>query len=66
MTTKLTEKEYKDTMTKKMVDVTETGDAAVNIWEYVEQLTKDKEVLDYVNQEQLVEKVFRNDQRIDH
>jgi hypothetical protein len=62
MTTKLTEKEYKDTITKKMVDLTDTGDSAVDIWDYVGQLTNDKEVLDYVNQEQLVEKVFRNDE----
>jgi hypothetical protein len=62
MTTILTEKQYKDTMTNKMVDVTETAQPVVDIWDYVGQLTKDKEVLEYVNEEQLVEKVYRNDQ----
>jgi hypothetical protein len=61
MTTRLTEEEYKSTMTMKMVDVTETAEAAVDIWDYVGQLTKDKEVLDYVYKEQLVDKVIRND-----
>lgn len=63
MTIKLTEREFKDTMTNKMVDVTDTADAAVDIWEYVGCLTKEMEVLDYVCQEQLVEKVFRNDEQ---
>jgi len=35
MTTRLTEEEYKSTMTMKMVDVTETAEAAVDIWDYV-------------------------------
>lgn len=67
MTARLTEKQYKDTMTKKMVDVTETAQPVVDIWDYVGHLTKDKEVLDYVNEEQLVEKVYRNDEEtFDH
>ena len=50
-----------------MVDVTETAQPVVDIWDYVEQLTTDKEVLDYVNREQLVEKVYRNDEEtFDH
>ena len=61
MTTRLTEEEYKSTMTTKMVDVTETAEAVVDIWDYVGQLTEDREVLDYVNNEQLVERVIRND-----
>ena len=44
-----------------MVDVTETAEAVVDIWDYVGQLTEDREVLDYVNNEQLVERVIRND-----
>ena len=67
MTARLTEKQYKDTMTNKMVDVTETVQPVVGIWDYVGHLTKDKEVLDYVNEEQLVEKVYRNDEEtFDH
>jgi hypothetical protein len=67
MTTKLTEKEYKETMTGKMVDVTSTAQPIVDIWPYVGQLTKDNEVLDYVYQNQLVETVYRNDKEtFDH
>ena len=60
MTTKLTEKEFKETMTDKMVDVTRTANPAVDIWHYVGQLTKDKEVLEYVYNNQLIEMVYRN------
>lgn len=60
MTTKLTEKEFKETMTDKMVDVTRTADPVVDIWQYVGQLAKDKEVLEYVYKNQLVEMVYRN------
>ena len=62
MTTRLTEKEYKETMTDKMIDVTATADAAVDIWSYVELLTKDNEVSSYVYENQLVEMVYRNNQ----
>jgi len=61
MTTMLTEKEYKDTMTNKMVDVTMTAVPVVDIWPYVRQLTLDKVVLEYVCKNELVEKVYRND-----
>jgi hypothetical protein len=62
MTTRLTEKEYKETMTDKMIDVTATADAAVDIWSYVQLLTKDNEVSSYVYDNQLVEMVYRNNQ----
>ena len=45
-----------------MVDVTATAQPVIDIWSYVGQLAKDKEVLDYINKEQLVERVYRNDQ----
>ena len=61
MTTRLTEKEFKETMTDKMVDVTGTAQPVVDIWHYVGKLTKDKEVLEYVNNKQLVETVYRNE-----
>ena len=60
MTTKLTDKEFKETTTDKMVDVTQTANPAVDIWHYVGQLTKDREVLEYVYKNQLVEMVYRN------
>ena len=45
-----------------MIDVTATADAAVDIWSYVELLTKDNEVSSYVYENQLVEMVYRNNQ----
>jgi hypothetical protein len=62
MTTVLTEKEYRETMTDKMVNVTETAEPTVDIWSYVELLTKDKEISNYVYENQLVEMVSRNDE----
>jgi hypothetical protein len=54
-------------MTDKMVDVTRTAEPVVDIWQYVGQLTKDKEVLEYVFNNQLVEMVYRNGaQTFDH
>jgi len=61
MTTILTEKEFKETMMDKMVDVTSTAEPIVDIWPYVQQLTRDKEVSNYVYDNQLVEMVSRND-----
>ena len=67
MAVELTEKEYRGTMTSKMIDVTGAGDASVDIWPYVRQLTKNNVVLDYVYEKQLVEAVYRNDQNtFDH
>jgi len=60
MTTELTEKEYKSTMTGKMTDATESAEPIVDIWPYVEILTKDKIVLDYVFANELVESVYTN------
>lgn len=60
MTTELTEQEYKSTMTGKMTDVTESAEPIVDIWPYVEILTKDKIVLDYVFSNELVESVYTN------
>ena len=57
----LTEKEYKETMDDRMVDVTLTAEPVVDIWPYVRQLTLDKVVLEYVFKNELVEKVYRND-----
>ena len=56
----LTDKEYKSTMTPKMVDVTQTAEPIVDIWDYVEKLTVDKIVHEYTFKNNLVEKVYRN------
>jgi hypothetical protein len=67
MTTQLSEDEFKSTITDKMIDVTETANAVLNIWPYVQRLTKEKVVLDYVYKKELVEKVYRNDKNtFDH
>ena len=57
----LTEKEYKETMNERMIDVTMTAEPVVDIWPYVLQLTLDKVVLEYVFKNELIEKVYRND-----
>ena len=58
--TLLSEKEYKSTMTPKMVNVTETAEPEVDIWDYVEELTAENIVVKYVLDNTLVEKVYRN------
>ena len=60
MTIELTTDQYKSTFDNKMADVTETAEPVVDIWSYVGQLTQNKIVLNYVLDEQLVEKVYRN------
>lgn len=60
MTKLLTEIEFKSTFTSKMLDVTQTAEPVVNIWPYVQQLTADKIVDQYIFDNGLVEKVYRN------
>jgi hypothetical protein len=48
-------------MTDRMVDVTLTAEATVDIWPYVRQLKNDETVSDYVYSNRLVEMVSRND-----
>jgi len=60
LTRGLTKDQFKNTFDKQMVDVTETAAPVVDIWPYVEQLTRDKVVLNYVLDKQLVETVYRN------
>lgn len=52
MTIPLTENEYKETMTGKMVDVTTIAEACVDIWPYVAQLIKTNELPNYVYENQ--------------
>lgn len=60
MTRQLTEEEFKSTFTEKMVDVTATAVPFVDIWPYVQELAKDKIVDQYIFDNGLVEKVYRN------
>ncbi len=60
VTNELTKEEYISTFDPKMLDVTQTAIPVVNIWQYVEQLTKHNIVLPYVFEKQLVEYVYEN------
>lgn len=66
MTKELTEKEYKSTMTVKMVDITETAEPVVDIWPYVQKLNEQKVVLNYVYENELVETVYSNSENSFH
>ena len=44
-----------------MTDVTQTAEPVVDIWNYVEELVKQKLVDNYVYENNLVETVYRND-----
>jgi len=61
MTTELTEREYKGTMTNRMIDVTKTAEPIVVIWPYVEELTNNKHILEYVFKNELIESVYQNE-----
>ena len=61
LTKQLTDIEFRNTFGNKMTDVTETAEPVIDIWDYVEELVNqnivDKDVLD----NNLVDKVYRND-----
>ena len=62
----LSETEFKSTMSG-MTNVTDSGDATVDIWEYVDQLVKLGVVPKVVYDDTLVEYVYRNDTKtFDH
>jgi len=56
----LTTDQFRTTFGKQMVDVTQTAEPKVDIWPYIKQLTKENIVLNYVLDNQLVEKVYRD------
>ena len=60
MIKELTEVEFKSTFGNKMNDVTETAEPVVDIWGYVEELAKQNIIDNYVYENNLVEKVYRN------
>jgi len=67
MTTLLTEKEYKNTFGARMIDVTKTAEPIIDIWPYVQRLTEEGLVLNYVNNKQLVDFVYRTEDNLfDH
>ena len=61
MTNELTEEQYLKTMTEKMVDITATAEAIVDIWDYVEQLVAENNLDKAMVESQFVESVYRND-----
>lgn len=61
MTRELTETKFKNTFGNKMIDITETAEPVVEIWDYVERLMKENIVDNYVYENNLVETVYRND-----
>jgi hypothetical protein len=66
ITNELTKEEYMSTFEGKMLDVTKTAVPVANIWQYVEYLTKQDIVLEYVFKKQLVEYVYENTARTFH
>ncbi len=61
MIKELTEAEFKSTFTNKMLDVTSTAEPILDIWEYVEELVKNKAISNDVFENGIVELVYRND-----
>ena len=67
MTVELAEEEYKKILVGRMINVTETGRPAADIWPYAALLVKEAVVLPYVVENHLVEVVYRDDaNRFDH
>lgn len=67
MTKEINQVEYNSTMTSGMTDVTETAEPVVDVWPYVEMLTSEGIVSNYVLENSLVEKVYRSkDSKYDH
>lgn len=61
MTKQLSEPEFVKTFGIRMIDVTETAEPIVDIWNYVKELVKQGIVDSYVYKNNLVDKVYRND-----
>jgi len=60
MTQELTEELFRATFGDEMLDVTESIESTVDIWEYVGELYVEEVVSEYVVANELVEKVYRN------
>jgi len=61
MTHELTPEEFQSTFGTQMMDVTDSIESTVDIWEYIGELYVDEEVSEYVVANELVEKVYRNE-----
>ncbi len=60
MTKELSNEQFKSMFNEKMSDVTQTAEPIIDIWEYVAELVKENKVNQYVLENYLVEKVYRN------
>ena len=63
MLSPLTEEEFKSTFGEKMIDVTKTTEAAIDIWPYVKRLRDAKIVHERVLNRHLVEFVYRSEDK---
>ena len=61
MTKQLTDLEFRNTFGNKMIDVTETAEPVVDIWDYVEELVNQNIVDKNVLENNLVDKVYHNE-----
>ena len=61
MTNELTEEQYLKTMTGRMVDITATAEAVIDIWVYAERLVFEGELDQTIVENQYVQSVYRND-----
>ena len=59
-TKELTPDQYGETRAGKMINLTETAEPVVDIWPYVEVLTRKEIVSDYVVANNLVQSVYSN------
>lgn len=60
MTSELSKEQFINTMNGEMTDVTESEEAVVDIWDYVEELVNQRLIKPLVLERNLVEKVYRN------
>lgn len=62
----LTKEDYNSTFSNKMIDVTNSTEPIVEIWPYVEELSKRNIINTYVSRNKLVELVYQNEQNTFH
>ena len=61
MTNELSEEQFNNTFSGKMIDITETAEPTIDIWPYVQLLLKDNIVTNYIYDNELVEKVYTDE-----
>ena len=61
MTIELSEKQFNNTFSGNMIDITETVEPIFDIWPYVKLLLEDNIVTNYIYDNKLVEKVYTDE-----